>query len=189
MDDDTLVRHPSLDERFDPAVRIVASDPAWPVRAAHELVRIADALGPVAVRVAHVGSTAVPGLAAKPVLDLLVAVAALEPRAAYVAPLERLGYRYAADPASPDRRFFARPPERPRTHHVHVCAAGGEVEHRHLAVRDLLRADPAEAAAYAQVKRAVAARHPLDRLAYAAGKEAHVVALEARALAWARGRS
>lgn len=182
-----MSRHPSLDERFDPAIRIVAHDLAWAPRAAAELERIAAALGPaVARRLEHVGSTAVPGLAAKPIVDLLVGVDAMEPRERYVEPLRRLGYLFAFDPDSPDRRFFARPPERPRAFHVHVCLAGGDVEHRHLAVRDFLRAHADEAEAYADVKRAVAERHPEDRLAYVDGKDAYVVALERRALAWAQ---
>ncbi len=177
-------RHPSLDERFDPAIRIVDHDPAWAAMATEELRRIAEALGDVAVRLEHVGSTAVPGLAAKPIVDLQVAVAAMEPRERYVAPLEGLGYLFAPTPESPDFHFFGRPPVRPRTHHVHVCPHGSEHELRHLAVRDYLRAHPDEAASYAALKRAVAARHPQDRLAYIAGKDAHVAALERRAMAW-----
>ena len=179
-------RHPSLDDRLDPAVRIVGHDAAWEHLAAAELRRVADALGVVAVRLEHVGSTAVPGLAAKPILDLQVSVAAMEPRARYVGPLEGLGYLYAPDPASTSRRFFARPPERPRSHHLHVCEAGGEVEFRHLAVRDFLRTHPDEAGRYAALKQEVAERHPGDRLAYIAGKERYVVDLQARAVAWAR---
>jgi GrpB-like predicted nucleotidyltransferase (UPF0157 family) len=182
------VRHPSLDERFDPAIRIVDPDPAWPGLAAQELARIGDALGDVAVRLEHVGSTAVPGLAAKPVLDLQVSVASVADGESYVGPLEGLGYLFAPDPASPDHHFFGRPPQRPRTHHVHVCEAGSAHELRHIAVRDFLRAHPDEVARYAALKRTVAARHPQDRLAYIAGKEAYVTALEARALAWAAGR-
>ncbi len=180
-------RHPSLDDRFDPAVRIVPYDPAWPALARAELRRIGDELGDVAVRLEHVGSTAVPGLAAKPIVDLLVSVGDVEARKGYVEPLERLGYLFVPAPQSSDLHFFARPPERPRTHHVHVCAAGSPHESRHLAVRDFLRAHPGEAASYAAVKRRVAARHPQDRLAYIAGKDPYVVALERRATAWARG--
>ena len=98
-----------------------------------------------------------------------------------------LGYLVAPAPESPDRHFFAKPPERPRAYHVHVCEAGGEPELRHLAVRDFLRGDPDEAARYAQLKREIADRYPQDRLAYIEGKHEYVVALEARALAWARG--
>ena len=133
------------------------------------------------------GSTAVPGLAAKPILDLQLSVAAIEPRAPYVEALERLGYLFAPAPESPDYHFFARPPERPRTHHLHVCEVGSRHELRHLAVRDFLRAHDDEAARYAALKRGVVERHPRDRLAYIEGKEAYVAELEARGLEWARG--
>jgi GrpB-like predicted nucleotidyltransferase (UPF0157 family) len=184
-----LERHPSLDDRFDPAICIVDYDPDWPARARRELRRIGHALGFVAARLEHVGSTAVPGLASKPILDLQLSVAAVEPRDAYVGPLERLGYLFVPAPEAPDYHFFARPPERPRSHHLHVCEAGSEHEHRHLAMRDYLRAHGDEAASYEALKRDVAARHPADRLAYIEGKDEFVTALEARALRWARGRA
>jgi len=76
----------SLDDRFDPAVRIVEHDSAWASQAEEQLRGVKEALGSVAVRLEHVGSTAVPGLAAKPILDLQLSVTALEPRAAYVGP-------------------------------------------------------------------------------------------------------
>jgi GrpB-like predicted nucleotidyltransferase (UPF0157 family) len=68
-----------LDERFDPAIRIVEHDPGWAAQAQQELHRLAEALGPDAKRLEHVGSTAVPGLAAKPILDLQVSVTAIDP--------------------------------------------------------------------------------------------------------------
>ncbi|MFT3866167.1 MAG: GrpB family protein [Solirubrobacterales bacterium] len=177
-------RHPSLDERFDPAVRIVDHDPAWATIAAAEIRRIEAAVGEAAVRVDHVGSTAVPGLAAKPIVDLQLAVSEVERRDLYVGPLAGIGYLFVPDPESPDFHFFAKPAARPRRFHVHVCAAGSEHERRHLALRDYLRAHPGEVERYAALKRAVASRHPGDRLAYIDGKEDHVTALERRALAW-----
>jgi GrpB-like predicted nucleotidyltransferase (UPF0157 family) len=180
-------RHPSLDERFDPAVRIVDYDPAWPGIAAAEIARVAAAVGDAAVRIEHVGSTAVPGLAGKPIVDLQLAVADVDARSLYVEPLEGLGYQFAPDPASPDFHFFGLPATRPRSHHLHVCAAGREDERRHLAVRDFLRAHPDEVAAYAERKRRLVARAPGDRLAYIEGKDSYVAALERRALAWAAG--
>ena len=181
----SLERHPSLDERFDPQIRIVGHDPAWAERAEAESARIAALLGDVAVRVDHVGSTSVPGLAAKPILDLQVSVRDVADLEGYRRPLERLGYLFVPEPGSADFHFFALPAARPRTHHVHVCEAGSGHEHRHLAVRDFLRAHPDEAAGYEAVKRRVALAHPYDRLAYIAGKDEHVVALEERALDWA----
>lgn len=186
--EDALERHPSLDERFDPAVRIV-DDPQWPLQAQHELRRLAEALGPVAVRLEHVGSTAVPGLAAKPILDLQLSVAAIEPRSRYLATIEQLGYLFVPAPESPDLHFFAKPAQRPRSHHLHVCQAGSDHEFRHLAVRDFLREHTGEAVAYATLKRTLVARHPFDRLAYIQGKEHYMAALERRAARWARGRT
>ena len=85
-----MSRHPSLDDRFDPAVRIVAYDPAWPALAAEEIRAIQAAMGDVAVGVEHVGSTAVHGLAAKPIIDLQLSVEAIEELDRYRGPLERL---------------------------------------------------------------------------------------------------
>ena len=163
-------------------MRIVDYDPAWPARAAAELARVGAALADLAVRLEHVGSTSVPGLAAKPIVDLQVSVAALEPRAAYVDPLESIGYLFVPYATAPEYHFFGKPRERPRAVHLHVCAAGSFEELRHLAVRDHLRADPAEAARYEAVKRESARRNPEDRIAYMAGKEAFVLELERRAL-------
>jgi GrpB-like predicted nucleotidyltransferase (UPF0157 family) len=177
-------RHPSLDERFDPAIRVVDYVPAWATMAAAEIGRIEAAVGEATVRADHIGSTAVPGLAAKPIVDLQLAVDALEPRARYVEPLHGLGYLFAPDPESPDFHFFGLPAERPRTHHLHVCAAGSGHELRHLALRDYLRTHPDEVAEYAARKRDLVARNAGDRLAYIAGKDRYVAALERRALAW-----
>jgi GrpB-like predicted nucleotidyltransferase (UPF0157 family) len=154
-----------MGEERDPAVRIVDYDPGWPGEAARELARVGAALGDLAVRLDHVGSTAVPGLAAKPIVDLQVSVAALEPQRAYVEPLEAIGYLFVPFATAPEYHFFGKPPERPRTHHLHVCQAGSVEELRHLAVRNLLRADPAEAALYEEVKRKSAYVEDLDRRA------------------------
>jgi GrpB-like predicted nucleotidyltransferase (UPF0157 family) len=181
-------RHPSLDDLFDPAIRIVAYDPAWPAQAEAELRRIEEAVGEAAVRLEHVGSTAVPGLAAKPILDLQVSVPSIDRWESYGRPMESLGYLFASDPDSPDYHLFAKPPERPRSHHVHVCEAGSEHERRHLAVRDFLRAHPDEAARYAELKREAVEQHGLDRLAYIEAKAASVDALQARAIAWSADR-
>lgn len=93
------------------------------------------------------------------------------------------------DLESPDYHFFGKPAGRPRTHHVHVCQAGSLHELRHLAVRDFLRAHPAEAEAYAAVKLTAAVRHPGERVAYMAAKGPFIEDLERRALAWATNAS
>jgi GrpB-like predicted nucleotidyltransferase (UPF0157 family) len=180
-----MQRHPSLDERFDPAIRIVDHDPRWPLLAQEELRRVADALGDSAVRMEHVGSTSVPGLGAKPIIDMQVSVADIERLDDYVGPLERLGYLFAPDPAFPDYHYFAKPHARPRSHHLHVCQAGSSQELRHVAVRDFLRAHPDEAASYEELKRTLVREHPEDRLAYVAGKDGYMIELEGRAVRWA----
>jgi len=185
-DTEPFERHPSLDERFDPAVCIVEHDPAWASGAREELRRLEAALGRMALRLEHVGSTSVPGLAAKPILDLQLAVADIEPRARYAGTLEQLGYLFVPDPELPDYHFFARPPERPRSHHLHVCRAGSKHELRHLALRDYLRAHGDEAAGYGALKHELVRQRPQDRLAYLAGKQPYVNELEARALSWVR---
>ena len=179
-------RHPSLDDRFDPATRVVEHDPAWTVRAQAELARIGAALGSVAVRLEHVGSTAVPGLAAKPIIDLQLSVEAIGQDAPFRGCLERLGYLFVADPDSPAYRFFAKPAQRPRSFHLHVCEAGSTHEIRHPALRDYLSSHREEAESYAAVKRELVGRTGCDRLAYIDGKARYVDALELRALAWSR---
>lgn len=182
---------PRFDDAYDRAVRIVPYDPSWPALFECEAAALRQALRSVAMRVDHVGSTAVPGLAAKPIIDIQISVASLAPMDAYRSPLESLGYLYQPGPdPEDDYPFFGKPPQRPRSYHVHLCQAGGDAERRHLAVVDFLRAQPAEAEAYGALKRRLAEERPGDRLAYIQGKEGVVRDLERRALDWAaRGAS
>ena len=138
------------------------------------------ALGARAVE--HIGSTAVPGLAAKPVVDLLAGLESLDLAPEQIRAMEALGYEALGEYGLPGRLFFRKGSE-PRTHHVHAVELGGEHWRRHLAVRDYLRAHRDEADAYAAEKRRVAAGAS-DRDEYTLGKAAFVEALEQRALAW-----
>jgi GrpB-like predicted nucleotidyltransferase (UPF0157 family) len=183
-EDEPKTRHPSLDDRFDPAITVLDYQDEWPARFELERAAIRSALGDVALRVEHVGSTAVPGLSSKPIVDIQVAVKDVRNLAAFVPFLEGLGYLFTPDPDSPNFHFFAKPAERPRRFHVHVCEAGSEGEERHLAVRDYLRSHGEEAAQYSDLKRELSAKRPFDRLAYIEGKEAYVTDLERRAVAW-----
>jgi GrpB-like predicted nucleotidyltransferase (UPF0157 family) len=183
-----LERHPSLDERFDPAIDVVPHDPQWVGEFEREAAAIRNALSDVLLRIEHVGSTAVPDLPAKPIIDIQVSVRDIEEREAFVRPLERLGYLFAPDPDSPDYHFFGKPRERPRRYHVHVCVAGSGEEMRHLVVRDFLRSHSEEAAKYADLKRELARRTHQDRLAYIEGKEPFMRDLEQWAAAWSKAR-
>jgi GrpB-like predicted nucleotidyltransferase (UPF0157 family) len=172
----------------DPAIATVEYDPQWPVMFEVERRRLHDALGDVAVRIEHIGSTAVSGLAAKPIIDIDVYVSAIEPMAAYREPLEALGYVFQFDPETPGLHFFGYPAERPRRFHVHVAELGGRHMVVDLAVRDFLRTHPDVAQEYARLKRALTAQHPGDRDAYIAGKAQFMTELQAQALRWAKQR-
>ena len=141
------------------------------------------ALGEQVLRIEHIGSTSVPGLAAKPVIDISVGLVSMEPRAAYVPALRGLGYRTALDPSEPDHEFASRDLDGERGFHVHLCLAGSPFERRHLAFRDRLRTHQRDAADYADLKRRLAATHPNDVHTYTEGKSGFIRAIEAEALA------
>jgi GrpB-like predicted nucleotidyltransferase (UPF0157 family) len=167
-------------------VVIVADyDPAWPGRFAALAAGLRAALGPVAERIDHIGSTAVPGLAAKPVIDIQVSVTALEPVTPFRPALERLGYVYRADNTERTKRYFREPPGTPRTH-IHVRRTGSFSQQFPLLLRDYLRSRPHAAAEYQAVKQRLAARHPRDRHAYADAKVPHFWDLIRRADEWAQ---
>jgi GrpB-like predicted nucleotidyltransferase (UPF0157 family) len=156
-------------------IELVPYDRRWPLLFAEEETRLRQVLDPALVRdIQHFGSTAIPGLAAKPIIDILIAVPSL-PRAQerFVAALETLGYAFWADNPKTDRLFFVKglPPEGSgRTHHVHVTEPDAEPWQR-LPFRDYLRTHPEAARAYAALKHDLAARHRDDREAYTAAKE------------------
>ena len=117
-----------LVEPWERHIEIVDYDPDWPSRFEAEAAAIRDALGTTAVRVDHVGSTSVPGLAAKPVVDIQLSVASVASVESYRAPLQSLGYRFVPDAAMPDYPFFRKPRSGPAVVHVHVCEAASEEE-------------------------------------------------------------
>jgi GrpB-like predicted nucleotidyltransferase (UPF0157 family) len=161
-------------------VEVVAHDPGWSAAGAEESGRVADALAAVAVE--HVGSTAVPGLPAKPILDLLAGLRSLTLEPAQIRAMEVLGYECLGEFGLTGRIFFYRDTDGRRTHHVHAVEHGGDQWRRHVAVRDFLRAHPEEAERYAEVKRAAAAS-TAGREAYWEAKASYVEELERRALA------
>ena len=139
-------------------IQIVAYEEEWPSDFRTEAASISSVLGPLALRIDHVGSTAVPGLGAKPVIDIQVSVASLQPRGAYDELLARIGYTHVwvgeFDAVYP---FYQRPEEWPTTHHLHLCRLGSREELTHLAFRDYLRTHADMAAEYEALKRKLAA--------------------------------
>ena len=160
-------------------IEIVPSDPRWPEAFAIEAACIRAALaahGELAIE--HVGSTAVPGLDAKPVIDMILIKADMTCWPLFVAPLQALGYVLWADNPRRDRLFFVKgmPPfGTGRTHHLHVRTPADS--RRECMFRDWLRAHPEDATRYAALKRELAAAHADDREAYTEGKTAFIEAL------------
>ena len=152
------------------AIRIVPYDPKWPVHFEEERAKLEAAIGPWVVRgIHHVGSTAVPGLAAKPIIDILVGVEDLESSRACFDPLAALDYLYAPY-RSEEMHWFCKPDPRHRTHHLHLVPVGSRRYKEELAFRGCLRADPTLADEYANLKRDLAARFTHDREAYTDAK-------------------
>lgn len=168
--------------------RVVAHDPTWPGEAQHEAVRIRAALGEIVSAIHHIGSTSIPGIFAKPVIDLCLEVSGLSELDAQTASLEALGYEALGEYGIARRRFFLRnDASGVRTHHVHAFATGDVEIARHLAFRDYLRAHPVVAEAYGRLKKELAQRHPGDLEAYMDGKDPFIKEHEANALEWSAG--
>lgn len=158
----------------------------WLAAFAAERDRMAAVLGDLAIRIDHHGSTSVPDLAAKPIIDIQVSVHRLQPIEAYASRLAVLGYVHLPHPDDAFSPFFHRPAAWPHTHHVHVVESGGEEERRTLAFRDYLRAHQAVAREYEALKRRLAGVHdaasPDSRQAYADAKTAFITRITDLAL-------
>lgn len=167
-----------------PEKRAVVIEPYsadWPRRFEEHRRRIDDALGRVARRVDHIGSTAVAGLAAKPVIDVQISVPDVEDEPSYVEALERAGYRLRV--REPGHRMF-RTPE--LDVHVHICSAGSDWERRHLLLRDWLRHSAADRSAYAALKTELQRQDWETVNHYADAKTGLITEMLARAERWAR---
>jgi len=158
---------------------VVDYDPVWPRLFETLQAPIWDAVADVAIAIEHVGSTAVPGLAAKPVVDMDVVVPP-DQVAAAIARLARLGYEHKGDLGVPGREAFRYPVGMPR-HHVYVCPTGTLALANHLAIRDALRADPSAARAYGALKKRLAVACADDVDAYVAAKTGFLLDLLQRA--------
>lgn len=164
-------------------IEIVDYDPAWPEAFAGISQAVAAALGPLALRIEHVGSTAVPGLGAKPIIDLDVVIESPRVLPLVVEALSTLGYTHEGDGGIPGREAFRRegatfPADGSRRewpdHHLYVCPRHSEELRRHLRFRDYLRSHPDSAARYDALKRDLARRYANDIDAYVEGKSAFV---------------
>ena len=164
-------------------VVIVDYDPQWPILFEEEKVRIIGVIGHAVVAVEHIGSTAVPGLGAKPIIDITVAVHRLADAQDCILPLQGLDYEYVPEYEAemPDRRYFRKGPPGARTHHLHMVELATDFWERHLLFRDYLRTHPEEARQYEQLKRDLAARFDSDRSGYTEAKTSFIRSVEEKA--------
>lgn len=170
--------------RDDDPVRIVPCDPGWPARFAAEAQTLHATIGPwITGGIHHIGSTAVPGLAAKSIIDIAVGVADLKSSRPCIELLADVDYLYAPY-RTETRHWFCKPHPSRRTHHLHLVPAGSPDLADALAFRDYLRTHAGVAGEYAALKRELAGRHQYDRDAYTAGKSDLVVRLTRSAHAW-----
>jgi GrpB-like predicted nucleotidyltransferase (UPF0157 family) len=152
---------------------VVDYDPSWPIefeRTAAEIHRLFDFA--VSLRIEHVGSTSVPGLIAKPIIDIVLGATTLQAVATRAQALATIGFRHVTDhdDALPNRRYHVRDASQRLRANLHAVVLDSPLWRNHIAFRDALRQDPALAQEYAALKRELAKRHARDRPAYTAAK-------------------
>ncbi len=161
------------------AILVVDYDPAWPSVFQGLRAHVAPAVSRMAIGIEHVGSTAVPGLAAKPVIDMSIVVASEDDLTSTIERLATLGYRHRGDLGVEGREAFDTPGGLP-PHHLYLCPAGSLGLRNQLAVRDHLRSHPEDAVAYGDLKKKLATRFPADIDAYIDGKTDFILGILAQ---------
>lgn len=169
--------------------QVVPHNPEWKSRYASEADPIASALHVMAARLHHIGSTAIPGISAKPIIDILVEVDDLGGLDARRSAMEQLGYEVMGEFGIPGRRYFRKnDASGTRTHQVHAFQTGSVGAARHLAFRDYMIAHPYAAQAYGTLKEQLTVQHPDEFEAYTDGKNAFIKENEAKAVVWVQQR-
>ncbi|HEY0323990.1 MAG TPA: GrpB family protein [Pyrinomonadaceae bacterium] len=163
---------------------IVEYNPRWPALFEEEKARILGLIHAWVESVEHIGSTSVPGLGAKPIIDIMVGIRSLADAPECISRLETIGYEYVPkhEAVLPLRRFFHKSATPcARTHHLHMVEPTGEFWERHILFRDALRANPETARQYYELKKALAARFGSDRDSYTDAKTSFIEAVVTRA--------
>lgn len=167
---------------MDDHIEVVPYDAAWPGAYAKERDALAAALDGRLGALEHIGSTAIPGISAKPTIDLMAGSAELKVDEEAVAALARLGYRYLGEYGIAGRHFFRK--GSPPTHHLHWVRKGGDFWHKQVVFRDYMRAAPDDARAYEDLKKGLAVKFHNDRSRYTAAKTDFIVGALERAWRW-----
>jgi len=171
-------------------VKVVPYDSNWPAKYEDEINRIMKVLGPEIVSSHHIGSTSMPSMNAKPIIDILLEVRDITRIDDYNNEMIALGYEPRGELGIPGRRYFSREePKDVRTHHIHAYQVGNIELTRHLAFRDYMIEHPEDAKEYAELKIVLARRFPLDIDGYILGKNLYVNRMEKIAMEWYQSRS
>ena len=171
-------------------IEVVPPDPRWREAFEIEARHIARALGENVVAVHHIGSTAIPNIYAKPVIDLLVEVSDIARVNEQSLAMELLGYEVMGEFGITGRRYFRKDNQKgTRTHQIHAFEAGSAEARRHLAFRDYLIAHPEDAQNYSELKRKLAAAHPQNMDWYMDGKDVFIKEMDRRAVLWRASQS
>jgi len=165
-------------------VEVVPHNPRWSELFGAEVQALTAVFGDEIVATHHIGSTAIPGILAKPIIDVLVIVRDIGRIDAFDREMIARGYLPKGEFGIAGRRFFIKGSEVHRTHHIHVFETGSPEPERHLAFRDYLRVHGKEAKAYGQLKHELARRFPHDIDAYVAGKDGFIKEIERKAQVW-----
>ena len=166
-------------------VYVTEYNPKWEEEFRKEAERIKKILGESCIGIYHIGSTSVPGLKAKPIIDIMPVVQYIADADEYRAEFEEIGYEYMGEFGIPGRRYLRKGGDE-RTYQVHIFEEKNERDiRRHLAVRDFLRSHPDEAQAYGELKADLAEKYSHDIEGYCDGKDMFVKTLEKRAMEWA----
>jgi GrpB-like predicted nucleotidyltransferase (UPF0157 family) len=167
-------------------IEVVAYDAGWPVIYKKEANLIGVILGDELIRIHHIGSTSVPGLAAKPVIDMLAEVRSIEALDSFDQQMALQNYTTRGEYGIPGRRYYFKGTEEMHSHHLHAFQAGHPEIARHLLFRDYLRVHPDEAREYAGLKTSLAVKFTYDINSYMDGKDAFIKELDRRALIWSQ---
>ena len=156
-------------------VRLVPHDAAWAAEFAAEAAHLQALLGTDVGPIEHIGSTAVPGIHAKPIIDMMAGVDTLERARSFSSTLEAAGYEYRPNGDAPDRILFVKGPSVCRTHHLSLVVRGSAQWNGCLRFRDALRLDRELAKEYESLKQGLAAKFSSDRPSYTAAKEQFIL--------------
>jgi GrpB-like predicted nucleotidyltransferase (UPF0157 family) len=165
--------------KSDMPVYLVEYDDTWPSQFSRERGRISQILSDYSVEFEHIGSTAIPGIAAKPIIDIMVLIQDIGESGEYIQRLKELEYHYYpyGEDVFPERRWFCKPNAAERTHHLHLVERDTRFHRDHLLFRNYLRSNAGAAASYEMLKRQLSKQYTNDRDGYTDGKSDFVAAI------------